>query len=258
MDDTQPSPAPPNLSPGAEIIGVITGLSAILLDELTRTLPVGRPFFLAQIGSILVLAALRDGGDATGSLDRHSPPAGYRRGCPLGFEGRTRRGLGGRCGVLCQCPDSHTLGELHRRRVCGNGAAVGHLFCFSCRYSAFGVPRTGRGKPKRNFTGMRPRRKKFFPACGFGYSLPPPPTSNFRHPASFLGPWHRNLLASHPTGLQPHRPTVASLSGPTAFAHSRPRVQTGSCGDGYGPHTRLHNEWVENEAWHRLVSKIPC
>ena len=58
MDDTHPSSAPSNLRPGAEIIGVITGLSAILLNEVTRTLPVGRPFFLAQIGSILGLAAL--------------------------------------------------------------------------------------------------------------------------------------------------------------------------------------------------------
>ena len=58
MDDTHPSSAPSNLRPGAEIIGFITGLSAILLNEVTRTLPVGRPFFLAHIGSILGLAAL--------------------------------------------------------------------------------------------------------------------------------------------------------------------------------------------------------
>ena len=71
---------------------------------------------------------------------------------------------------------------------------------------------------------------QFFPACGFGYSLPPPtppPTSDFRHRASFLGPWHQNLLANHPTGIQPHHPTLASLAGPTAFAHSRPRIHIG-------------------------------
>ena len=58
MDDTLPSAAPSKLRPSAEIIGVIMGFLALLANELTRTLPVQRPFFLAQIGSILGLAAL--------------------------------------------------------------------------------------------------------------------------------------------------------------------------------------------------------